>query len=563
MINVSNQKTILLLKIPYCPHPDSCDDKNFRTEQPFYPVPSLGLAALYAFLEKHNHNNYKLCAIDINIEAYNELNAPIDITKYIPLLDDAIKQSQYDILAISAMFIFNARWVDYAVKLSIKYHPNAKIIIGGGYPTLFPEKCLTEYEIDACVIGEGEATLLHLINKFYNFADLLFEEKFPFDGYGIKTKEGELILSLKKEKFLNLEDLPIPAWNALNIERYFKGTGIRSLPIEASRGCPYRCVYCCVHVSWGRKVRYHPVEQFINEILLLKKVYNLTNIHFIDDNLTFSKEWIVELLSRLIELGSPIKFTVSNFSVKHLDNEIIDLFLKAGITGFTLAIETGSLEIQKKVGKNIDLDKAVKIAKEIQSRGAQIHLCWMVGFPHETISQINETFNFARKMRAESNQFLTVVPYPGTELFEKAKNDDLLFFTDNYLDRYDMRRCDYIKSDEWNYKQLQDMIYDVNIELNFLNTPLLETTAGKKAMISQMKNLIIRLPDHVIAHIVLGFLLKHESQFTESKQHYDTAIRLLENKKLSDVFSKYINVNNSIMNDFRQNARKQTDNTSL
>lgn len=97
------------------------------------------------------------------------------------------------------MFIFNARWLEYTVALLKKYHPDAKIIVGGGYPTLFPGKCLTEYPIDAVVIGEGEATLLHLINKFNNYSDPEFEAKFPFDGYGLKTEGGCQAFPRKKE----------------------------------------------------------------------------------------------------------------------------------------------------------------------------------------------------------------------------------------------------------------------------------------------------------------------------------------------------------------------------
>lgn len=264
-----------------------------------------------------------------------------------------------------------------------------------------------------------------------------------------------------------------------------------------------------------------------------------------------------QFLFRFIELNNPLRFTISILSVKHLDPEVIDLFIRAGINDFTLAIESGSPEMQKIVGKNLDLDKAVQVTKEIQSRGVNIHVCWMVGFPHETLSQIHVTFDLARRVNAESDQFLTVVPYPGTEMFERAKNDDLLVFGDDYLDRYDIRRCDYLKSDEWNYQQLQEMIYNKVIELNFLKTPFLRTENGKKAMISRMKGLILSLPNHIIAHIVLGYLLKQELQTDESRQHYATANRLLKIKNLSAVFSKYLTMDNPIIRDFTASCREK------
>ena len=69
------------------------------------------------------------------------------------LLTNYIKNNEYDVLALSAMFVFTTKWVDTAVKLSRKHHPKAKIVIGGGYPTLFPERCLKENGVDDVVIG--------------------------------------------------------------------------------------------------------------------------------------------------------------------------------------------------------------------------------------------------------------------------------------------------------------------------------------------------------------------------------------------------------------------------
>ncbi|MBF0558388.1 MAG: B12-binding domain-containing radical SAM protein [Nitrospirae bacterium] len=548
----NNFKSVLLLKLPYCAHPDALEkDHDFRTHAPFRPIPSLALASLCAFIDKYKKLAYSLKAVDINIEAYREPDIPIDIMDYSGLLIECIRNNEYDVLALSAMFVYNVRWVDMAVSLSRKYHPNAKIIIGGGYPTLFPERCLNEHDIDDAVIGEGETTLLHILNRYNDYDDDEFSRQFPFESYASKNEAGEITLSEKKSYFLDLANLPMPSWGYLNIEEYLRKSGMNILPMEGSRGCPYNCAFCCTFLSWGRRVRYKPVKHLIEEICEIYKRYK-TMLHFVDDNLSFSKEWVTEFLNNFIDLKLPMILQASNFSVKRLDEDIIDLLIKAGMDEFSIAVESGSPEIQKLVRKNIDFDQVRKIVNLIKSKNKLVHINWMIGFPNETIAQINATFNLAQELRAYHNQFLVVLPYPGTELFEYAKSQDLLIFKEDDLDKFDMRKCDYLKSEEWNYNQLQEMIYDKNIELNFLNNPLMDSVEGREHLRQYYENFLIRLPEHIIAHIVLGYIYRQNNFHIEFAKHYDAASGLFMDKALRTTFMRYLSWDHRIIDDFKQ-----------
>ncbi len=549
---MKNFKSILLLKVPYCLHPESeAKDKNFRTKSTFRPVPSLAIAALCAFLDKYKKVDYSIKAFDINIEAYTEPKVPIDTSRYLELLTDCIRNTEYNVLALSAMFVFTARWVDTAVKLSRKYHPEAKIIIGGGYPTLFPKRCLKEHNIDDVVIGEGEAAFLHILNRYNGYKDIEFEKEFPSQGYASKNTRGKIVF-VPRTYSLKLENIPFPAWHYLDVEKYFKNSGDNMLPIEASRGCPYTCTYCSTYLAWGKRVRYKPVENIIKEIVELKNRYNNPMLGFIDDNMSFSKKWITQFLTRLIDKGIYLDATASNFSVKHLDEEIIDLLSKAGIKVFGIAVESGSQEIQKRIQKNLDFDKVREVVRIMKSKGLHVHICWMIGFPIETLDQIRQTFNFARELRAHSNQFLTVLPYPGTKLFEEARDNNLLIFSEDDLDKYDNRKCDYIKSNEWNYNQLKEMSYDVNIEINFLNNPSLDTVEGRDNILRHFENLLITIPEHIIIHIVIGYIYKLKNNVVTYEKHYKTAVGLFKDKSLFDAFIKYLSWDHYIIKDFNQ-----------
>lgn len=541
-------KKILLLKLPYCEY-EITVNQDFRTKTSFLPVPSIGLAALSAFLNKYGKIGYCLEVIDINIEAYTIPGEPIDITCYHELLLNSIKNAKYDVLALSAMFIYNEKWIDKAVALSRKYHPNAKIIIGGIYATLFPDRIIERNHVDDVVIGEGEATFLHILNKYNGFSDIEFESMFPFDGYCSKNETGEVVFS-KKKNFIDMEYIPEPAWSDLNVEEYFKKSGDYSLPIEASRGCPYNCSYCSTYLQWGRKIRYKPVQNMVKEVSNIKKQYDIAT-HFIDDNLTFDKDWITSVLTQLINGGLTNSVTAQNFSIKHLDEKIIDLFVQAGCEEFTIAIESGSPAIQKITNKKLVFDDVRKIVKLFQIKKLRYSILWMIGFPGETLDQISETFAFARELKSPFNQFAVVLPYPGTKMFNEAQKKGLLNLDDADLSKFDCRNANYIKSDEWDIETLQDMIYDFNIETNFIYNSMLNSDKTRDYFYTYLKNLLLKLPDHIIARIVLGYICKCKKMDCEKNEYYLEAVELLKNKSLNKTFGRYLSWESPVIKDFK------------
>jgi anaerobic magnesium-protoporphyrin IX monomethyl ester cyclase len=552
-------RSVLLLKLPFCTHPDAMSvDENFRTKAPFRPVPSLALAALAAFFEKYKSADYRLKVIDSNIEAYTRPGVPIDTSVYLDLVTRIITDNDYDVLALSTLFVFNVRWVETAVQLSRKLRPRAKIILGGGYPTLFPEHALERHPIDSVVIGEGEATFLHILNKYNNIKDDNLEEKFPVGGYAERNEKGEIV-NVPIAKFIDPADLPTPAWDKLDIDRYFKNSGDRLLPIEGSRGCPYSCTYCCTYLSWGKKVRYKPVDHLLNEMTELGEKYDIGILHFNDDNLGFRKEWLIEFLTRAQAEKFPFKFSASNYSVLHLDEEVINLLVKVYGPGqfVGIAVETGSLAMQRLIRKNLDFDKIRDVVRIMKEKKLHVHIHWMVGFPGETIEQIRETFAFARELRGHSNQFLTVTPYPGTRLFQEAEESGLLNIPEYDFDKYDNRRSEYLKSDQWDYKLLQEMIYDANIEINFLNHPQLDIPDEIDEFLTYLTELLKRLPDHIISRILVGFIHMKKGNPHDREEYYRSAYQRFSDKGLCNTFLKYLDWEYESIVDFKNYLREK------
>jgi hypothetical protein len=137
-------------------------------------------------------------------------------------------------------------------------------------------------------------------------------------------------------------------------------------------------------------------------------------------------------------------------------------------------------------------------------------------------------------------------------MFEDAASQNLLTFDKYDLNFLDMTHSDFLKSDQWNYKQLWQMHYDANIELNFLNSPYLDTDEGLAYIDSISKHLLSKMPDHVICHIMLGYVYKLRKDTPESQKLYSSAAALLENKDLHNTFARYLSWDHPIIRDFNR-----------
>ena len=501
---------VLFLSLPYCNHPGTPGiDDDFQVKSTYRPIPSLALPTLCAFVERHASRKYTIQAIDLNLAGYTEPDMPIVESVYSDALLNAISGTHYDVLAISAPFIYSHRWLKDAVAYSRKYNPESRIIVGGGFATIYPDRILSEYGADAVIIGEGEFAFLQALDDFPNIQGVY-----------------------RSDRFIDMTETPIPAWDYLEIEQYFEKSGSKMIPIEASRGCPFSCSYCNTSISWGSKVRYKTPANLVKEIEWLCARYDTPTLHFVDDNISFEKAWIVDFLSRLIASTASPALSFSNFSVKRLDNDILDLLFDAGTSIIPIAIESGSERIREELHKPFYYEKTVSIIEYIKSKGKQVHILWMAGFPGETLAELGMTFDLARKLGAHKNQFAITIPYPGTELYRNAKADGFLLSDDMDLDAFDNRKGNFFKSDAWTYPELRNMVYDVNIELNFLKNPNLKTVSGRAFLKRFLKGLVIQLPEHIIAHVLLGYLGEEE--------HFPIALGLLNCNHVMSTFERFM-----------------------
>ena len=550
---------ILLIKVPtsYFPSPKALEmlKENYATHSAFVYGPPLALALIAGSL-KH----YLTCDFELTVKDLNTFSIPEKkflMEEYFEHILNVFKDDN-DIVLISCQYMFNQSWVNYTVDLAHKLNPNAKIIVGGGFSTIFPEKAVSQPSVDYAVIGEGEVVIVHIINKILGITDSNFENKYPFDGYAEKLPNGKFKIVEKKTFITDLENHPTPDWSWLPIDIVVGDKAdatFYGLPVMCTRGCPHNCSFCSTRSYWGRRFIYDPVVKVINEILSIYKQYGINKFHIIDDNPALNNKWFLNLCKSIQELPEEINIVFSNFSIESINSEIIEALKNIRQEKITIAIETGSQEMQKTIKKHLNLENVIEKVKLIRKTGLKIHACWMIGFPNETLDQIKQTTRMAIDMQTDSIQVWPVFPFPGTELYREAKGQNLINLDENDFDTMRQHTPGKILSSEWDGKLLSQIAYDTQMEANFLNNPVYDTESGMRYMRDYLKGLIIRLPDQPIISICLGYLEHILDKNDESQsRYYHKAQGLLNNE--SSFFKKYVNWDFPQLNDFKSWLRE-------
>jgi len=180
-------------------------------------------------------------------------------------------------------------------------YPTAVCVLGGNHVTALPEKTLRESRFDLAVLGEGELTLLELLSAWRQGTNLnvIRGTAFLQDGAFFRNEPRDLIH--------NLDVLPFPAYDLINVEHHFGGIrdrtarAARCLYVLASRGCPFDCAFCSSKIMWRGRLRWHSIDWIIQFIEKAVKDLRIDGLNFMDDELLCDQKRVSELAKRLIE----------------------------------------------------------------------------------------------------------------------------------------------------------------------------------------------------------------------------------------------------------------------
>ena len=403
----------------------------------------LGLAYLGGVLEKAG---YKTKIID----AYGE-QQPVKIERSKDNLynlqglttEEIIEKIDPNTLILGISLMFSSEWFGHRslIKEIKKKYPKIIIVAGGEHPSAAPEYILKNCpSIDYIIRGEGEFSMLE-------FSYNIFSKKSvnKISGICFLDKENKFINNGLSKRIEHIDTLPRPAWHLIKCENYFNDFftfGIargRSMPILATRGCPYQCTFCSSPSMWTTRYIMRDPKEIVNEIEWLIKEYKANNFEFFDLTAIIKKNWILEFCNELKK--RKINHITWQLPVgtrsEALDEETLKAIYDSGCVYICYAPESGSKKSLNIIKKRVKLDKLIESIKAATKIGHTVKLNFIIGFPHETLIDCLKSVFFgiycSFRFGIYDVNFAMFSPYPGSELFEKLKREKKLSIDDNYF----------------------------------------------------------------------------------------------------------------------------------
>lgn len=330
--------------------------------------------------------------------------------------------AETDIVGITVVFTHEWPAVVQLIDLIETRFPKATIVIGGEHVTSMPEFSLLTSKADVAVLGEGEETAVELVHALRNRQPLANVE-------GIAYRQGEVVkVNPRRERKTDIDSLAAPAWDYFALETYrrhrFEGamhTSRLTLPLLATRGCPYQCTYCSAPNMWlPRWIPRDPIK-VVDEIEMYVKQYGIGNVVFQDLTAIIQPSWIKAFCEELIRRNLNIVWQLpSGTRSEAINSEIAHLLKRSGMTTMSYAPESGSDETRRLIKKKMTKEKLYASVDAAVGAGLHISFFLVIGFPHDTPAQIAENLPFLDEMARRGVGDIGIQFYmalPGTELF--------------------------------------------------------------------------------------------------------------------------------------------------
>lgn len=334
------------------------------------------------------------------------------------------------------------------------------VLIGGGPDVTFNLINYHRFGFDYLISGEGEVTMLELINCLESEGD-------PLSIAGISfLKEGKLVQTVARPFLQSLDTLPFPDREAAPIETYLniweEYHGQRTLNISTQRGCPYNCNWCSTSV-FGQSYRRVAPARVVEEILHMKNKWRVEAIWFVDDVFTVNHNWIRELHECFLQENLTIPFEIVT-RAERLDEEILGLLREMGCFRIWIGAESGSQRIIDNMNRKVQLNLVRDMIRLTRKMGMEAGTFIMVGYPGEEMNDIVLTRHHLQDCLPDMLTITKVYPIKGTPLYDEVisaaavpKNwssttDREIEIRFPYSDTYYKNAIRYL-THAWNYKR--------------------------------------------------------------------------------------------------------------
>ena len=360
------------------------------------------------------------------------------------------------VVGISAMFTYQWRVVSELIHAIKRRRPDVLVVGGGEHFTGLPEESLSSSPVDLVVLGEGEETMVDLLRRYAAHVERVASavEGPPDPAAGVPEwatgmpgvayrDEGMLVSNERRARVRDIDGIPRPAWDLFDVQGYDSRRLINgprrgfTMPILATRGCPYRCAYCSSPNMWTTKWIARDPKLVADEIEDLMEVYGARNFPFQDLTAILKRQWVVDFCNELIARKLQITWQMpTGTRCEVVDDEVAQLLLLSGGASLNFAPESGSEAVRKKVSKQMTEQSLFGAVEASVKHGLNTSVFFVLGFPGDQVDDFKETLAWARRLAKGGVEDLAVgfyFPIPGTRFYRELQERGRVTLTDELM----------------------------------------------------------------------------------------------------------------------------------
>ena len=345
-----------------------------------------------------------------------------------------------EVIGITNMWSFSWPLVRELIRAIRARRPETPLLAGGEHFTGLPEFSMEQAPIDFIVLGEGEEGAVDVVNgiaaKRTDWQDV--------PGIVYRDAAGTPVRSPRpRERNRSVDAITPPAWDLFAIDVYDQHdyvNGIKAgktIPILATRGCPYQCTYCSSPNMWTTKWYPRDPHAVVEEMAGYVQRYGATNFPFQDLTAIVKRDWILAFCKALQERGLQITWQFpSGTRCEVIDDEVASQLAATGGRSLALAPESGSERTRKLIKKQMKTESLMHAVKASVKNGLNVTCFIVIGFPHDEAADLAETRKLARKLAWWGIDDVAVgffFPIPNTQLYRELIQRGRIALSDDFL----------------------------------------------------------------------------------------------------------------------------------
>jgi len=385
------------------------DPKQWATAQPYPPLATIGAAAL---MREHG---FGVSLFDtMFVERPEAVISRLDSLRpdFLVIYDDGFNY-------LTKMCLTNMREAAFRM-IRLAAQRGVVVIVSSSDSTDHWQEYLGK-GADFVLLGEGEQTLLELVTAirggqrdFESIAGLAWR------------RDGVAVRSFARKVMTDLDRLPLPAWDLVDMESYRKiwmeHHGYFSLNVSTTRGCPYKCNWCAKPI-YGNRYHARSPRHVMEEIKWLKERYAFDHIWMCDDIFGLKTGWVREFADLVEESRLSFRFKIQSRADLLVQENYVEALARAGCENSWMGAESGSQKILDAMDKGTTVEQIAGATRLLREHGIRVSFFIQFGYPGETREDIDLTIRMIKSLMPDNIGISVSYPLPGTVFYERVKSE--------------------------------------------------------------------------------------------------------------------------------------------